>query len=561
MNTVEGLGSLQGRGEQRRPRFAKELDVQSSQQPGLRPAAQGTNRYAGVPTAPDDRRLGQLAESLGVGANFLQQREADNEREWMARKPALMQQIREDRGNGYISAVQVGEMFPEMVPSMRWRIAEALGRDWGRTKAQEIALEIEGNERLQYDSEARAEYIEQRRQEFFKEAGGENDFWHGGAMNTFGRAMDTWDQRWMERTSNYHKQLNMSQFKDEVLDNFYAFGPQGLLDLDAEWKESGPLHHSTRNQLVVETLIEAAAEQGAPEVLDMIPDRFLNRDTKAMLQDAKSNIARAELQQMRDAVWIEETSRKREQRDMQVGWMQRVIEDPTDTPSRSELVHHPELIPFAESLSEGLMINKNQSRELSRNIRRQILMSATTGDMRHIGLHSELFNEEALLEYVANNPRLRPEDRMSLMNEMDSLMEGITIMRDPDVMRVYDTQVAQSINNLLSDRNINERLARRGLGGGSLNAQATALYHAEAQAAVLRFMDHEGRWPNGFEKYPLLQEAVNKTMDWVQREASGRPTPGSPPNSSPEETGGTGTSDTQRTPRNQGQGPPRRAPF
>lgn len=513
MNKVEGLASLQGRSGVRKPRFAQDLNTPTPQMPSLAPQAQGTNRYRGVPQGSQDDKMGQLADALGVAGATVAKREENKDREFMARKPAYIQQIREDRGNGLITAVQVGELFPEIPKSLQWRIAEAMGRDWGKERAQAIALEIENDENLQYNTGARQEYIEQRRADFFEEAGGDNDFWHGGAMSSFNKAMETWDHRWLERTANYHKQLSITQFKDEVTERFLHLGPQGLLDLDQEWSESGPLHHNTRNAAVVEAAIEIASEQG-PEILDHIPDRFLNRQTKEKLREARAGIEQARIQGMKQAVWVEEQERKQEQRAIKVGILTRLGENPADVPSFAEYADHPELRGFIDSVIASGGVTGPESRRWMRSLRRQILVGASTGDFSHLGISGEDFNEEGLMERILYDPNMRPDDRIALMNEMDTLMDGITILRDPDVMRVFDTQVGPDISALLGDRSIQERLSRR-LGGKSLGNEATRMYHEGVRDRVMDFMENEKRWPLGFEKYPMLQAAADEVGQWI----------------------------------------------
>lgn len=512
MNKVEGLGSLQGRSEVRRPRFAQNLEVQRQQAPSLTPQAQGTNRYQGVQQASQDSRWGQLADALGVTSNYMARKEEDNESEWLARKPALIQQIKDDRGNGLITAAQVGEIFPEMVPSLRWRLAEAMGRDWGKERAQLIALEIENDEHLQYDTEARQEYITRRRSEYFEEAGGDNDFWHGGAMSSFNKAMETWDYRWLERTANYHKQLATTQFKDEVTEAYLHLGPQALLDIDQEWRESGPLHHTTRNEAVVEAVIELASTHG-PQMLDHIPDRFLNRETKQKINEARNAIAAAEVTRMRNTVWMEEQQRKERQRGLQIGILQRLADDPRAIPHFSEFADEPELWGFIENVANAGAIEPGESAHTARSIERQILVAGTTGNSEILGIPQGEFNQETLTDAIMYHPGINARDRVALINKVPELMQGHNLIRDEDVRSIFDTAVQPLIQNVLSG-GINETLKNL-LQGQSLVAKATNMFYDNIEQHFMDYMDEHGRWPIGSQKRAIVREVSREVTDWI----------------------------------------------
>jgi len=512
MNRVEGLASLQGRGEQRKPRFASRLEVPKLGSPALAPSAQGTTRYTGAPAVRQDNRGQELAQALGVAARYMERKDQINKQQFEARKPAYVQQVIEDNGNGSITAAQIGEIVPEAVPSLRWRVSEAVGMDWGKEKAAQIALEIQNNEHLQHDTEARQEFIDQKREEFFAEAGNDNDFWHGGAMSAFQKTIGAWEHRWLEQTANYHKQLSISQFKDEVSEVFVAQGPEALLTLDQQWNESGPLHHTTRNQAVVEAIIDLASDQG-PELLDHIPDRFLNRKTKEKIREAKKTMAAAEITRARQLSWLEGEERKMRQRDIQVKILNDLSENPAAIPHFSEYPDEPELWGWIETVASSGAIEPAESAHTSRSLERQILLAATLGDASPLGLGPGEFTQENLTQEIMYHPAINSADRVALIEKIPTLLEGHNIIRDEDVSNAFDTSVKPLIDNVLKSGPSEE--LENILRGRSLVAHSTRMYYTNIEEQLVDFMDENGRWPTGAEKRPMVRAAAEEVQDWI----------------------------------------------
>ena len=243
-NTVGGLRPVQSTSP--RPTYdrgQRPIDTGDSRPVQLRPAAAPVNRYAPPPVPPQDTRLKQLADALSSLNPVLQawgsRREEQKTNEQRLKIPAYLEQIKRDWKGGKIDAVQVGELFPETVPTIRMAIAEAYGERSGTDAFSKVIEAVNNNEELRFDTDKRKAFIEGERKRLFAEIGGDNDFYSSGFVSAFDKQVASWDLGWQRQTADKHMEVLGDKFNEDAFNAFMNGGADALLQVDATWDKTG----------------------------------------------------------------------------------------------------------------------------------------------------------------------------------------------------------------------------------------------------------------------------------------------------------------------------------
>lgn len=483
-------------------------------QVSLRPAASPVSRYSAPAAIPQDRRLEQLADALSNMAPALQRygstMAADKEKEQAAKLPAYLEQIKRDRGTGAITAAQVGEIYPELVPTIRWRIAQALGEEAGSASFAPIIEQINADENLLYDSEARKAFIEQHRSELFGKIGGGNDFYDAGFVSSFDKAVATWETSWQRQTAAKHMEIMGDQWKRESVEAYINGGPEAILKKDAEWANSGGLHHTTRNKVFLDAVAELAYREDNPALLDKIPQRFLNADSKLQVAKAKAQIEEHRKAQWRWNVQMDEHMRGEEIRGMKSEALDRFYKGETVNPA--DYRKHPEVADYVTSLLNRPRVNPVASQSRATRIRSEIMLGATFGDYSRLGVTGDLFNQDGLIDLIQQDSSLNGEDASKLIAEVPKLLEGVAVLRDESVRQQLGDRLRPMLDSL------NQSIpgtVNKVVGGKSLYAIGMESYQQELNRRFSAYYETHGTWPRGFEKQDMIDAALERAESRV----------------------------------------------
>lgn len=475
----------------------------------LRPAASPVSRYSAPTTAPQDTRLRQLADALASFNPALRQygdvMAKTKEQEQAAKIPAYLEQIKRDRGTGAITAAQVGEIFPELVPTIRWRIAQAVGEEAGAAAFAPIIEEVNNNENLRFDTEARKAFIERKRSELFASIGGGNDFYAAGFVSAFDKAVASWDLNWQRQTAEKHMELMGKQWTREATEAFINGGPDAVLQKDAEWANSGGLHHTTRNKLFIDSVAEIAYREDNPALLDKIPQRFLNADSKLQIAKAKAQIEEHRKAQFRWNMQMEDYMRGEEIRAMKTEALDRFYKGEAVNPA--DYRKHPEVADYVTSLLNRPRVNPVSSQARATQIRNGILLGATFGDYSRLGVSGDLFNQDGLIDLIQHDVSLNGDDASKLIAEVPKLLEGVAILRDESVRQ----QLSDRLRPLLDSLNQSiPGTVNKVVGGKSLYAIGMETYQHELNRRFQAYYETHGTWPRGFEKQDFIDAALER---------------------------------------------------
>jgi hypothetical protein len=492
-------------------------------QVALSPTAQAVDTFVRPAQPRNDTRLGQLADALNTLNPALQNYiKVSDERlmeEQMAQIEFYTEQFRRDREAGAVTAAQVKEVFPELVPTVAARIAQSIASRDAKSFAQERAQAILEDDSIRLDSAARRAAMEQFRQEAM-EMIGDNPFYGSAFLSQFDKTFNEFETAWMRETAAYHEQVQMEEFSNLAAEALATGGD--LLALDAQWKEGSSLNNIQRNQAVVQAAINLAAGSMDPSILDRVPDRFLNAESKAQFLQTQQAIMRAEHSMWSQRKERAEYARTLAIRNAQASVLQRMSAGERVNPL--EFVNMPEVAAFVESWNNKPLLDPIGSKSAAQRLEHGILVSALTGDPQaafsndpdaQAFFANRSVTRDALAEHIASRNDLNPQEAVQLLDRLDILSDGQNLMQHPSVQNQR-----QVLNRHLS---VLENSLAQDLGGFmegiSLTADAELMYHDHIISSVMDHLQENGSLPPSHMMSRFAREALEETRNFISEEA------------------------------------------
>lgn len=419
-----------------------------------------------------------------------------------------VEQFAQDHAGGAVSQAQVKERFPETVPVIAARVADAIGHREGKKLFQTAIDEVNGNDALRLDTKARAAFLAQKRQEITATVGEGNDFYGAGMVGAIDKLTNQFEQNWAAETAKYHEQAQAEKFSQEAVEALTSENPgAALLALDARYETSSSLNRLERKRAVVNAAIDYAVAERNPDSLDYIPQRFLNADSKAAVAASKDRIRGLRMDDARNADWL--------QKKMRDDALQASKAEITKAAAEGKKIDpglyfaQPEVYDFAMRMRDADTRDPGRSSMVRESIRSAILTRAA---MESVG------TVEALNAIIMNHPELNPRDVHALVEEMPKLVEGRKIMSDPDVTGPMNRLLRSALDNL--GRSVNASLQAL-VTGRNLEMHVMRSFEDDLHA---RFRAHyenpatRGQWPTGTVKYQLVKEATEQAALEIERQ-------------------------------------------
>ena len=516
-NTVGGLRPIQSTSP--RPSYdrgQRPIDTGDSRPVQLRPAAAPVNRYAPPPVPSQDTRLKQLADALSSLNPVLQEwgsrRHEQKTNEQRLKIHAYLEQIKHNWKSGKITAVQVGEMFPETVPAIRMAIAEAYGERSGTDAFSKVIEAVNNNEELRFDTDKRKAFIEGERKRLFAEIGGDNDFYSSGFVSAFDKQVASWDLGWQRQTADKHMEVLGDKFNEEAFSAFMNGGADALLQVDATWDKTGGLHRTTRNKIVVDRFTQEAYDRGDPSILDRLPARFLNSTTKEALSKGK-----AQLEQKMRSDWsfgkqLEDYNRQEQTR-------QGMIQIYRDAASGKQIdlrqyIENPELMRVADEVrTRNYHTTPPASAARKTQITQAIVLGSTFGDLRHLGINRSDFTLDGISKAIMADTVLTTQDTAEILDNLPKLMQGSVIMNDPSVKYVYDTIIKPQLD--VADKTVISRMNNALGGNTSVHVKANEMFQRSVYNQAHADFAKTGEWPQHHRLIEIAQQAGREANNWL----------------------------------------------
>jgi hypothetical protein len=501
-----------------------------SQPEKLQVVAQPNVATIRTPDAPTTNSALQLADALGVTSQSLNRFNAEHEerktQQQLSKVEWYAAQFRKDGSTGAVSEAQVKERFPETVPLIAARISESIGLKEGREKFASIYQEIQGNDALRYDSQAREAFITQKRAEMLNEVGEGNDFYGNGIVKGIDNELKQYGELWQRETAAYHGKVQEDAYSNEVRSALLTGGD--LTSVDSKWGKSSSLDNLERKKMTVETAIGVAFETDRPDLLDNIPDIFMNAENKEKLAKAKVQITDKRMTEFRNAQYLESVKRDQDLRNAK----QEILTTVTSGEKLdvTKYRNNPEAYAYALQAWDMPVVSENASVAYSSQYENNILTLANVGNGKGVNEY---------IDEVSSNPYMNPKEKKSLIDKLPKLVEGQIAMNDPMVKSVMTDRINPRLEMLEKSPLVS---VQQLISGRNIRAEVMKTYNSEIQRHFRAYEQDNGKWPTGQAKLDLVDKATERTekvleqlskIDGGSTEAPKQTTRGnlSPPNS------------------------------
>lgn len=514
MDNVPGLRpSTSSRPSVRQKRGRAVTQRDTSARVGLAPAAARVDTYVRPQAIAQDNRMGQLADALASLNPALEKYAAattkDVEKEQMQKLRFYTEQFMRDKESGAVSATQVQEQFPELVPTVAARIAQATGEQEAKQWALDQVQEVLQNDELRLNTANRKQFLDGIRKQAFEKTGGQ-DFYGTGFLDQVDRTLNEFETTWMRETAKYHQELQKNSFSDAVVNTLKSGGD--LLALDNEWKQSSSLNNVERNKIIVDSVIAQAIADSNPKMLDTVPTRFLNAESKAELAKVGQQIEAAKYSEFVRAKEIAEFQRSQSIRAGKASILQRLVSG--DAVNPADYYKTPELYEYALRLNSQPTLDATYSTRNAASVRSKLLQAGTTGsfiqafetdpeflyDFRQDGE----VTEDRLRDHIMARSDLNPNDKQKLMDDLPQLMGGVNMLRDQEVKTYFDAYVGFDLKNLATSELGKAVFPLKGINPeGEVRRAFYDVYSLE----LSKYIEMENQLPRGDAKTPLLEKA------------------------------------------------------
>jgi hypothetical protein len=429
-------------------------------------------------------------------ARMNQDHEARKLRDQQVKFDWYVEQFQKDHAGGAVSQAQIKERFPETVPVIASRIAEAVGHQEGKKQFQGVIDEIAANDGLRLDSTARAAFLAKRRAEITSTVGQSHDFYGAGMVSAIDKLVAQHEQNWGSETAAYHQKAQAEQFSGEVVEALNNGKPEALDGLDARYKASSSLNDLERKKLVVDTAIDLAFTNDDPEVLRNVPQAFLNAEHKAALAKAKVQLTDRRMADFFNAQRLTEVRRAEDRRTAKKEIIGKVVEGEAIDPAMYR--DDDEKYQFALEMRRSPRIEESLSFANAQAVRGAILSQSTVGSMG---------SEEGIADHILANRELNPKEKQALIAELPKLIEGRNLMADDLVRQPVSDRLAPRLQAL--EQSTNSAIQSL-LTGRNLRSEVMKGYDLDIRRSFMAEFEETGRWPTGHRKLELIDKAVDR---------------------------------------------------
>lgn len=533
MGNVNGLRPTDSNRPELRQKKGRVVTQRSkSQQVGLAPAASPVSTYVRPMVPPEDQSLGQLADALSSIQPRLEKWAAANkdslEKEQMAKLRYYTELFMKDKETGGVTAAQVKKVLPELVPTVAAKIADVTGKLEARKWVEGEIQGILEDDSVRLNTSARQEAIQGIRAKAMGVIGSqENDFYGDGFLKQLDASLGQYEVTWLQETAKHHEDVMKEGLSNEVLDTIMSGGDVSAID--SVYKNSSMLDNKERKEVIFKTYLDYAYAAGDMDVLDKIPNKFLNAEYKADIMKAKLQIQDMKWDQFRKTKELDKFVRTREIRQGKINGLEIFVRDGYVDPSPFR--NQPQVYDYLTALNRQPRVRDAESTATATKLRTYVQAAGTTGDWvkafaNDPGLATafkanEDVSMEALIDHVSGRTDLNPEEKMAFIRDIPRLMEGVNWMRDPDTTAVYRT-VEKELTDYLSS-----------IPGGVLKkmnttprSQLESVFYTTLRSGMNNFADeHDGKLPIGQEKEKIVDkanQAAEKYLTGVKADFKGQ---------------------------------------
>jgi len=407
----------------------------------------------------------QLAETFGATATLIDQARdkelARREKEQAEKLDFYVQSARDSFNNGDVTKAQLGELHPELVPSIKYKVIEQLGIERGRELIQPVIDSIQGNPSIKNDKTLLDQALEDGRQKVLSQIDKSNEFYYGGVGTAIENLYTQYSQTWAAERAKFMIEKNEQSFSEHIRNNLivedFVTNPEtravnrtiGLKidDLKSHDETTGKwygLSNLRRKELIFEAVESKALELGSTELLDSIPDWALNSEIKTKLEKTKTAIVSNNISLYNYRKSLDKDARETTTRNNKIDITQAFANNGFGEKELSILYqkykNDPDSITYLRSLQNAGVVADDVSKRNSLKLKSELTKSLAVS-----GIPS---SQSYLIEKIMSASGINPTDRAALLNEVESIQAGLDILEDPTVTAIYGDYVAVTVNEI-----------------------------------------------------------------------------------------------------------------
>ena len=417
--------------------------------------------------------------------------------EQTAKIESYTQGIRDSLGDGArsVTAAQIKLISPELVPTIRYAIAEKIGKMQGVKDAQALVAGVDADASF-LDSGKRNAHVAEQRAKLVSEIPEGNDFFKAGVIQGIDAQLAQNQQRWQAKTDQYLEKKQTEYLKAEVVTALNMGGDvkAALSQLDVDRKNTSSLDNEQSKNTIVGSVIETAMNQKNPDLLDQIPDTLLNSTLKVKIDTARGQILERSMSDDR-AMRAKRDDDRAEARRSAFQEINTLVANGQPLNPNDYLRLDPDVYTYAMAARDRPTMTASQSARNVSLIRQDILTSSTVGNNKTLNEYVELIN---------GNPGLNPDDQVRLIKEAADLIKGRDILSDPRLVRLISTNIAPA----LSDMQNHPEIKAGRYDGISLRADVLRHINAKVRNSFESEWKTTQIWPEGNAADVLIAKAI-----------------------------------------------------
>lgn len=454
-----------------------------------------------------------LAAALGSesfqrnATNFQQVYEQKKTQEQAIKIDSYTAQFMQDNAAGAVDKAQLKERFPEMVPIIAARVAEAIGKKQGALEVASAIEHINGNDSLRLDTAQRAAYVKKTREDLFSRIPAGNDFYAAGVVSAMDRAFGEQELKWQGQTATYHQEVQKTALSGEAVAAFNSTDPTAAMAaIDTAYGKSSSLNNVERNKVYVDAVIKAAAVSDDPTILDRIPQAYLNIDSKAAIAGARIQVTNQQWAKFTRDKEFAAYQRDESDRNGKLNILKQLSNNEEINPS--QYLASPVLHAFAVDAMSTPRVPEATSKAGVQAFRLSLL---SEGQVKVMGSQADI------IKGVLAMKGMNPKDKAALVDEVPLLMQGSVLMNDPNIRRAFTDNIGFRLDDLA--KSSNARISSL-LGNGNLRGRATAMFEGEIRANFEAEYATTKQWPIGVAARKIVDAAIAKTSAEIDRQTS-----------------------------------------
>jgi hypothetical protein len=400
-----------------------------------------------------------LAQSLGVASDNL---EAYRLKE-VAKKTALQEEkldfyvssVSNSIKEGDVTKAQIGELHPELVPSVMYKVQETVGKQKGRELLQPTIEQILANDNIRLDKNKLKATLDEAQNNILATTSEDNEFYIGGLATGMQSLIAQYEQNWSAERATFIKTKNTESFREDVGalikevrsgsndTRSFEINAEALKSLDDTFGKWYGLNPVERKEAIYEEFAQKALEFGDTSILDSIPNWALNNEIKTNRDKLKNTITSNNISLYNFQNSQRELARKETIRTEKVSVLQQFndAEGGLSGPKIIELSNYyaaqnlPELSEYVREFLNKTNVDEVTSKTTASNIRNRLSNGPS-------------MSRATAQEVILDESNLTPADKAKLLEDMDSLLEDNYLINDKAVDDVYKEGVLGVIQTL-----------------------------------------------------------------------------------------------------------------